>query len=152
MKSTVDRPPLHDLRSNQRELANLVNQMRDRHNRRYVAFNIGRTSATGLWTDIISLVQPNDTSWTLRAMVTARAAAGGAARATIERVATFYREATAGPVQEGATTDIVVQRNVAGLDCRFNVTGNAVALQVTDDAVRTVDWVVELWQQEAKAL
>jgi hypothetical protein len=86
------------------------------------------------------------------AFVTARATSGGAGRATIQRVATFYREGGASPVQEGATTDVVVQRNPVALDLRFAISGNSILVQVQDDGVRTVSWVVEVWQQEAAPL
>lgn len=144
MRPTIERPELHEARSNQREVIKLVNLMRRRMNDSFTQVLRVATSATGVWSSVLEIPVQNDTVVGLEVVIHARAVSGGAARSLYHLQGLFYREALGAATQEGATASLIAITSVAGMDARFLASANSVFIQVTDDGIRKVDWSVAI--------
>ncbi len=132
------------------EASPLLHELRAFSNQRYQGHFSLETAATGVFATIWdSGAMPDNSAWEVDAYIVGRASAGGAARARYKLVGLFYREAAGAATQEGATLALVSMESVAGFNAQFAVSGNTVLLQVTDDGVRTMDWVALIHLREA---
>ena len=67
--------------------------------------------------------------------------ADGTVYATYKKEAQYYRATGGSTALQGSVADLMTPRESdAGLDCDFNVSGNAVEVRVNDGGVDTVDW------------
>lgn len=126
--------------SNQDEVRNLVNDLReycvDEYRKRFRV----TTAGTGTLTTIWSQDMPDQAAWRVTVDATGRATAGGSGRASYTRTGLFYRDG-GGATQQGAITGPVTIESAAAMGVLLSVSGNAVMFQVQDDGVLTMNWV-----------
>lgn len=152
MFQTVATPDLKEARSDDKEKTQLANALRRAVNMTSRARAALTTEALGVFTTIwLSEDMPTGSVWSVDYHIVARTIAGVAGRARYDQAALFYREPAGSTTQQGATQTISPAiESIAAFSAQFLVSGNAIAVQVLDDGVSTVDWDALIEVREVK--
>ena len=146
MNATVRQGAWKRERSDDKELEDLLKEIRDRLNQTYrtvVSVQTTDAVATTLWTEEVT---PSSV-WDVELVIVAKATDGSAA--AYRRVSRFNRSGTAAPTVLVTDTYGTDYEDVAGWAVTIDVNGDDARLRVTGDAARTVDWAASVRVQQA---
>jgi hypothetical protein len=141
---TVAWAALREGRSDDSEITGLANAVRKAVNMVSRVRVTITTVATGVFTTAwISDDMPEGTAWAVDYHVVWRTSAGTAGRGRYDQAALFYRQAGGSATQQGGTVTITPSiESIIAANTQFLVVGNAIAVQVVDDAASTFNWDV----------
>lgn len=144
----VSLPPLHDGRSNRREVFKLVNEIRGQVNLLPNAFQSALiTSATGTFSAIWGSVVAENTAVKLTASVLGATADLSQACAYTIECAVLNAGGVLAIV--GGTSQVTFSREtVAGTDATFATTGTTIQLEVQDAGVMTTYWLATVYAEQ----
>lgn len=150
MPKTIEQGALNEGRSKEREVFQLVNKLRDVANYDFITKVALDTAGTGVLTAIWTSPEvPEGAVWRVEAKIIGRATSGGAAVATGDIYALFYRESGGVVTQEGITYSASAPlATVAGTDIDIVVSGNTVVVKVQDNGVRHFSWAARILVME----
>lgn len=152
MFQTVSAPDLKEGRSDDKERTQLINAVRRGVNMTSRIRALLTTEALGVFTSVWESEDiPEGAVWAVDYHIIGRTVSGVSGRARYDQCALFYREPAGATTQQGATQTISPAiESIAAWSAQFLVSGNAVAVQVLDDGVSTVDWDAFIEVREVK--
>jgi hypothetical protein len=97
------------------------------------------STTTDSWTTVVTYTMTDDTVMHMTADVVGRRT-DSADRAGYSRRGIFYREGGAGAMQQGVTDTYFTEESSGPWNCRLNVSGNDVLVQVKGGVGETINW------------